>query len=252
MSEAFPHFAPTLLILLSFKIFNLLFFNKEKAKMIKALIFDFDYTLGDSTEGIIKSAEHALYRLSEKEKTRQEIKNTIGLSLEETYKTLTGNSDKERALLFKKYFIEKADEVMVDSAEFYKDTLLVLESIKEKGYKTAIVTTKLNSRIQSILGKFSATFLIDVIVGVENVKNVKPHPEGLFLALEKLGVNKEEAVYIGDSFVDALASQNAEIPFIGVLTGTTDREEFKKYKSIKICKDIKEAYNFVINNREEK
>ena len=91
-----------------------------------------------------------------------------------------------------------------------------------------------------------------MIVGVENVKNVKPHPEGLRLALEKLGVNKEEAIYIGDSFVDALASQNAEIPFVGVLTGTTDMEEFKKYKSIKICKDIKEAYNFVINNREEK
>lgn len=220
--------------------------------MKKAVIFDFDYTLGDSTGGIVKSAMYALKNLGEQEKTEKEIINTIGLSLEETYKALSGKDEKEKQKLFKKYFIEKADEVMVASTRLYDDTIFVLESLKQKGIKTAIVTTKLNSRIQSILKKFNISHLVDVIVGVENVENVKPHPEGLFLALKELKLEKEEVLYVGDSFVDAKASENAGIDFIGVLTGTTSKETFGKYKNVCICNNIKEVYNTVINNREEK
>ena len=214
--------------------------------MKKAIIFDFDYTLGDSTGGIVKSAIYALEKLGEEKKTENEIIKTIGLSLEETYRVLSGKQDEDKEKLFRKYFIEKADEVMVLSTELYEDTLSVLEKLKEKGFKTAIVTTKLNSRIQSILKKFSAVHLIDAIVGVEDVKETKPHPEGLFLALDKLKLEKEEVYYVGDSYVDAKASENAQIDFIGVLTGTTDTETFEKYKNICICNNLKEIYNTVI------
>ena len=214
--------------------------------MKKAVIFDFDYTLGDSTGGIVKSAVYALDKLGEEKKTENEIIRTIGLSLEETYRVLSGRQDEEKEKLFRKFFIEKADEVMVLSTELYEDTLSVLEKLKEKGFGTAIVTTKLNSRIQSILEKFSATHLIDSIVGVEDVKETKPHPEGLFLALKKLNLEKEEVYYVGDSYVDAKAAENAQIDFIGVLTGTTDRETFEKYKNICICNNLKEIYNTVI------
>ena len=220
--------------------------------MKKAVIFDFDYTLGDSTDGIVKSAIYALEKMGEKKKSKEEIIKTIGLSLEETYKALSGKDDTVRQQLFKKYFIEKADKVMVASTTLYKDTLYVLKELKQKGIKTAIVTTKLNSRIQSILKKFEACEFIDIIVGVEDVENTKPHPEGLFLALKKLGTDSKEAFYIGDSFVDAKAAENAKIDFIGVLTGTTKRETFEEYKNICICNDIKQALNTVLNYREEK
>ena len=220
--------------------------------MKKAVIFDFDYTLGDSTNGIVKSALYALEKMGEKNKTEKEIINTIGLSLEETYRVLTNKENTENEKLFRKYFIEKADEVMVKSTSLYENTVFVLENLKKENFKTAIVTTKLNSRIKRILQKFDISDLIDVIVGVEDVKKVKPDPEGLFLALEKLCLKKEEVFYIGDSFVDAEASQNANIDFLGILTGTTSKEVFLNYSNKGICKDIKQAYNLVINNREEK
>ena len=220
--------------------------------MKKAVIFDFDYTLGDSTGGIVKSAKYALEKLGEQFKNEEQIKNTIGLSLEETYRALTGINDSEKEKLFKKYFIEKADEVMVLSTNLYDDTLLVLENFKKRNIKTAIVTTKLNSRIQNILKKFAASHLVDVIVGVEDVEKTKPNPEGLLLALKKLNFEKEEVIYVGDSHVDAIAAEKAEINFIGVTTGTTTKEDFCKYQNICICSNIKEVYNTVINNREEK
>lgn len=219
--------------------------------MKKAVIFDFDYTLGDSTEGIVKSTLSALERLGEKNTSKKKIKATVGISLDETYKVLTGKDDDEKAKLFTKFFIEKADEVMVDSTELYESTLEVLSELKKIGFKTGIVTTKLNSRIQSILKKFNAEYLIDVIIGVENVKNVKPHPEGLEKAVKLLGLSKKEVLYVGDSYIDANAAQNANIDFIGVLTGTTTNEKFLEFKNITVCKDVKNAFNFVINNREE-
>ena len=73
--------------------------------MKKAVIFDFDYTLGDSTGGIVQSAMYALEKLGENAKTETEIIKTIGLSLEETYEVLTGKECQEKKKLFKKYFI---------------------------------------------------------------------------------------------------------------------------------------------------
>ncbi len=213
--------------------------------MKKAVIFDFDFTLGDSAEGIVKSAFYALEKMNEKNPDREKVVKSIGLSLEETYTFLTGKNGEEEKKLFKKLFIEKADEVMVNSTELYEFTVPVLRSLKEKNIKTAIVTTKLNSRIKSILKKFNISELIDEIIGVEDVKNTKPNPEGLIKCVYKLGIYETEAVYVGDSFVDAEASQNAGIDFAAVLTGSSEKEEFEKYSNIGIFKDVSELYGFL-------
>jgi phosphoglycolate phosphatase-like HAD superfamily hydrolase len=55
------------------------------------------------------------------------------------------------------------------------------------------------------------------IVTVEDVKRPKPDPEGLFKILKNR--SPENAVYVGDSVDDAIASQSARVPFVGVLFG---------------------------------
>lgn len=196
---------------------------------MNTIIFDFDYTLGDTTNGIVLSAQYALAQMGEEERTYDEIKKTIGLSLSETYKALTGNMDEARADRFFDLFKEKADEVMVDSAELYPGVKEMLVSLREQGYRIGIVTTKFAYRVRNIMIKFDAEDLLDVVIGVGDVTKVKPDPEGLLLAVEQLGVKKEEVLYVGDSFVDAKAAEVAEIKFAGVLTGNTTREEFLKY-----------------------
>lgn len=66
----------------------------------KAIFFDFDYTLEDSTEGIVASVNFALKQLGYHEQETPAIKKTIGLSLEETYSTLTGKNSERESLLF--------------------------------------------------------------------------------------------------------------------------------------------------------
>jgi len=213
--------------------------------MIKAVIFDFDFTLGDSAKGIALSINYALEKLEYPAKEMADIKKTIGLSLKETYAVLTSKDNEEEAGQFARLFKEKADQVMVENTELYAGVKEVLSTLKEAGYKTAIVTTKFHYRIEQILNKFEATELIDLIVGAEDVKIEKPNPEGLCWAINHLDVPKEEVLYVGDSLVDAKTAANAGVDFAAVLTGTTTEQEFKEYAHVHIGGGIADVYDYI-------
>ena len=215
--------------------------------MLKAIIFDFDYTLGDSSNGIALSINYALEQLGYPTRSLAEIKKTIGLSLKETYFELTSNSDVKEAEQFSVLFKEKADQVMVDNTRLYDGVKEVLYSLKAKGYKTAIVTTKFHYRIEQILNKFDTENLIDVIVGAENVKVEKPSPEGLLWAIEQLSMNAEEVLYVGDSIVDAKTAANANVAFAATLTGATDKEAFNCHDNVYIGNNITEIYHYILS-----
>lgn len=213
--------------------------------MLKAIIFDFDYTLGDSTNGIALSINYALEELGYAARNLADIKKTIGLSLKETYAVLTAQDNADEAGQFAKLFKQKADTVMVANTELYAGVKEALQNLKGKGYKTAIVTTKFHYRIEQILSKFDATELIDMIVGAEDVKIEKPNPEGLLWAIEHLGLEKDEVLYVGDSLVDAKTAENAQVDFAAVLTGTTTRREFERYANVFIGADVEVVCQYI-------
>lgn len=217
--------------------------------MFKAIIFDFDYTLGDSTNGVVLSVNYALEKLGFDIKNKEEIRKTIGLSLKETFSVLTGSDSGEEAERFSKYFKEKADAVMVENTELYDGVKEVLRNLKNKGYKIGIVTTKFHYRIEQILNRFRAEDLVDLIVGAEDVKIEKPNPEGLLWAVDKFQLKKADILYVGDSLVDAKTAENAQINFAGVLTGTTGADEFKIHRNIFIGEQIRDVYEFIMNRK---
>lgn len=213
--------------------------------MVKAVIFDFDYTLGDSTDGIVQCVNYALGRLGLEIKSVAEIRKTIGLSLKDTYRTLTLRQSEEEAVRFSDYFKEKADFVMVENTVLYQDVKEFLQALRQDGYQIGIVTTKFRFRIVQILEKFDAVDLVDLIVGGEDVKCEKPSPEGLLWAIDRFGLAKEEVLYVGDSLVDAKTAKNAQVNFAGVLTGTTTAEDFRNYPSVFIGDTVTDLHCFL-------
>lgn len=212
--------------------------------MYKTVLFDFDYTLGDSTNGIVQCENYALRELGYQEKTVPEIKRTVGLSLKEIFRELTGSNDENKSERFIKLFREKADEVMTDSASLYEGAEEMFAEFKRRGIKTGIVTTKFHYRITEILKKFGIAELVDVIIGGDDVIHEKPAPDSLLKAVEILGEDKRGVLYVGDSYVDALAAQAAGIDFAAVLTGTTS--DFSDYDKVFVANDLKEIFQFVI------
>lgn len=213
--------------------------------MIKAVVFDFDYTLGDSTQGIALSINYALGQLDHASAPVEEIRKTIGLPLKKAYVILTGNTEAQRAEAFTQYFKEKADQVMTDNTVLYAGVREMLEKLRGDGCKTAIVTTKFRYRIEAILKKYAAEALFDAIVGSENVKVEKPDPEGLLWTIDHLGLSKADVLYVGDSLVDAQTAANAGVRFAAVLTGTTTREDFAPYPCVHMAKSAAEIYDCV-------
>lgn len=217
--------------------------------MKKGIIFDFDYTLGDATEGIALSVNYALEQLGYGARNIEEIKKTIGLSLKDTYMVLTGQTNSDEAERFSVFFREKADEVMVAHTALYEGTVDALRKLKENSFQIGIVTTKFHYRIDQILDKFHVADLVDFIVGAEDVQEEKPNPEGLLLMLRQMHLEKEQALYVGDSTVDAQTAERGGVDFAGVLTGTTTRQDFEKYPSVFIGENIGEIYSYLIEYR---
>ena len=206
----------------------------------QAVIFDFDYTLGDSTEGIVVSANDALEKMGYPMANREAIRKTIGLSLPETYQTLTGDKEPEKGETFRRYFVEKADEIMTENSELYPDARNILAYLKENGVRVAVVTTKFDYRIEGILKKCQATEYVSKIVGGNNVSNPKPDPEGTLKVLADWGLAKKEVLYVGDSLVDAKTAQSAGVPFAAVTTGTTTKEDFLPYEKVGVFANLTE------------
>ena len=77
-------------------------------------------------------------------------------------------------------------------------------------------------------------------MGGEDVTQHKPHPEGLQRALRLLDVHPSRAVYVGDHPVDAQAAADAQIPFVGVLTGTTDAQAWAVFTPLRIIGGVTE------------
>ncbi len=203
--------------------------KSKPMKKAEAIIFDFDYTLADSTEGIYECINYALKCLSLPAVSEYEIKKTIGLSLPETFRKLTNGSNPDGAEDFVRHFIKRADEVMAELSYIYDFVPNTLATLKTTGFPLGIVSTKFRYRINTILRRESLDGLIDLIVGGEDVENHKPDPEGLNIALNGLGVEPAKTFYVGDSPTDAQTARNAGVPFIAVLSGVTGRDGFGAY-----------------------
>lgn len=203
-------------------------------------IFDFDYTLGDATGGIVEAVYYALNTMNLPLPTRDEVRQSVGMSLQDTFVYLAKNKEPEAGALFVRLFRKKADEIMTQNTVLFKDTVRVLSHLKSEGARLGIVTTKYRYRIVEILDKFQISGLFDVIVGGEDVKNTKPDPEALIRAIQLFDSPKGNAVYIGDSLIDAKTAGSVNMDFIAVTMGTTKREEFMRLPHIAIIGSLSE------------
>ena len=208
--------------------------------MYKGGIFDFDYTLADSSKGVYQCMNYSLERLGFPNVAYPEACKTIGLSLENTFISLTHNSEREKIEQFIKLFTNQADKVMINNTYIYKNAPETLTYLKRLGLKLGIASTKYRYTICEILNKDNLISLFDFIIGGEDVSNHKPNPECIFKIIEALKVDKSECVYVGDSMVDAETAKNAGISFIAVLSGTTRIEDIIYYRPALIINRIDE------------
>ncbi|MBU3809738.1 MAG: HAD-IA family hydrolase, partial [Candidatus Phocaeicola faecipullorum] len=206
----------------------------------KAYLFDFDYTLADSSRGIVMCFRNVLAMHGHDGISDESIKRTIGKTLEESFTILTGIDNKETLTAYRKEYVAQADKLMTANTVLFPETLDVLSRLKEKGAKIGIISTKYRYRIMELLGKKVPEGFLDIIIGGEDVKTPKPSPEGLTFAISHLGLEATDVLYCGDSTVDAETARNAGVDFAGVLHGMTTRKELEEYPNVEITDTLNE------------
>ena len=203
-------------------------------------LFDFDYTLADSSRGIVLCFRHVLERNGYADVTDDAIRRTIGKTLEESFSILTGETDPARLADFKQQYRKEADVHMTPNTRLFPETLDVLRRLKGRGSKVGIISTKYRFRIHDTMDQHLPTDFLDIVVGGEDVTRAKPDPEGLLHAITELGVEKTDVLYIGDSTVDAETALAAGVDFAGVTHGVTTADELACYPHCRIMASLEE------------
>ena len=207
----------------------------------RAVLFDFDFTLADSSEGVVVCMNHALGRLGLPPAPADAIRRTIGLDLPTALARLAGEEWRSREDEFFEHFVGKADEVMVPSTFFLPGAASVLRTLHDAGCPVGVVTTKYRHRVEDALERDGLRTLVDVIVGIDDVARPKPAPDGLLRAAGLLGTSIGDCVYVGDSVVDAMAAEAAGMGFVAVLSGTTGEEAFSRYPARAVLGGVAEV-----------
>lgn len=204
----------------------------------KAYLFDFDYTLANAEAAIMRCYRAVIFRHGHPDVPDEVIKRGIGHGITEIFRRITGVEDKAVLEQYAGEYVTECDACMAANTFLYPSVLPVLTELKRRGAKTGIVSTKFRYRIMETIVKYDITNLIDVIIGGEDVSSIKPDPEGIRAAADRLGIGLDDILYTGDSTVDAQTAQNAGVDFAAVTTGATAADEFTPYPRVMIIDDL--------------
>lgn len=213
-----------------------------------ALLFDFDYTLADSSQAVIESMLYALENIGLPLPSNDEIRKTIGISLGKALETFTGKDDLDTLDRFISLFKEKADEVALDKTYIIDGVGSVLVALKQRDIPLGIVSTKFRYRIEDVLRRDGLMDYFEVIIGGEDVVELKPDTEGLNAAISRLKVNRENVLYVGDSVTDAETARNAGVDFAAVLTGVTLKTDFEEFAPVALLDNLNGVFG-ILNGR---
>ena len=195
-----------------------------KGNEIRAAIFDLDGTLIDSYQAIYLGFHHAYTQMGLAPMSYEQVKRVVGLGLDHTFRELLGEERVPRAIFL---FRKKYEEVFRENTRLLPDAREVLETLHGRGIRLAIATNKLGRFSREIFEHFGMENFFTVIVGDGDVPQNKPDPEMLQLAMEKMGVEKERTIFVGDSVIDIQTGKNAGVRVFAVPTGNTDRRDLE-------------------------
>ena len=203
-------------------------------------MFDFDYTLADSSSAVVDCCNGALASMGLEQAAAADIRRTIGLSIPDTLARLAGDEHRHREQEFRAHWRKRSDVIKVEQTYLYDEAHAAVQALREAGVAAGIVSTKWRQRIVDVLERESLIDGFSVIVGGDNVAEHKPDPEGLLTAAKNLGAQPAEVIYVGDSTTDAKAAARAGMQFVAVLSGVTEAHEFEEFEPLKILPHVGE------------
>lgn len=212
----------------------------------KAIIFDLDGTLLNSIEDLANSVNYALKTLGFENRSIEEVKSFVGNGVEMLVKrALPAGVDEATFSRCRVLQREYYNEHKMDNTKAYDGIMELLAQLRAKGLLIGIVSNKYSTAVEALAEDIFKGY-IDVAIGTNENIAKKPLPDGVYKAIEVLGVQKHEVVYVGDSEVDVQTARNAGIDIVGVSWGYRDRKVLEDMGVINIADNSTELRQYLI------
>jgi pyrophosphatase PpaX len=188
-----------------------------------AYLFDLDGTLIDSIDLIFRAYRHTAERHLSITPPDSVWREGLGTPLRQQLSVVSEDPELIEAMVatYREYHFAHHEE----SVKAYPNVVEVIAALSGRGARLGVVTSKLRSGAERGLVAAGLVDFFHTIVSADEVRRAKPHPEPVLTALERLGMDAGDAVFIGDSPHDMAAGREAGVTTAGVLWGPFAREE---------------------------
>lgn len=194
----------------------------------KLAVFDLDGTILDTLEDLADSVNYALDKQGFPRRTVDEVRRFVGNGIRKLIeRAVPPETDDEMIENVFAEFTAHYKEHCADKTKPYDGILEVLQKLRERGIKTAVVSNKADYGVQKLCAQYFPE-LFDYAVGEREGIRRKPCPDSLLAVIDKLGADLAETVYIGDSDVDLKTAENAGVDVISVGWGFRDESFLKE------------------------
>lgn len=214
----------------------------------KLVIFDLDGTLADTLESISTAANLTLekhgFQGYEKDAYRYFVGNGAKNLIRECLKG-RGVCDEESFQKVYETYQEVFEEYCMYKVVPYEGITDLIAALKARGILCAVNTNKPQDRTLDVIYSLFGKDAFSMLVGVSEDRKRKPAPDGVWHILETLKIDKEDALYIGDTCTDMLTGKSAGVFTVGALWGFRDRAELEEYHADAIIEKPMELIDFI-------
>ena len=211
--------------------------------MYRTILFDFDGTVFDTGEGIMKSVRYAAEAFGYQEPDLEALRCFVGPPLRgqfmKRYGVDAGTAEKMVAKYRERYSVKGLGECSV-----YPGVPELVRELRSMGKNVAIATGKPTAFTVSILERAGYGELFDAVLGSEFDGTRSKKSEVISELLEKYG--RDGAAMIGDRDNDILGAKECGIPCIGVAWGYAEPGELLKAGAISLAETVDELRNILI------
>ena len=193
--------------------------------MRRLIIFDFDGTLADTREIIVRTNQEAQRRMGYPVTDEAGILATVGLPLQECILMMYPELPHEDLPLwvktYREVFNSLKNKIVPQLFPKVKETLEVLAA---DGYKFTVASSRGTESLTDFLREMGIAPLISYVLGADDVKLAKPNPEPVLKTLDAMCVDAGDALVVGDMPVDIQMGLRAGTLTCGVSYGNSNRE----------------------------
>lgn len=181
----------------------------------KAVFFDFDGTLMDTSEGIVNSGYKAMEAVGAPIPENPDLRSFIGPPLMDCFRITFGVKNHDTLVeLVEKYRYFYHEKGMFES-KFYPHMIEVIEQLKKEGCKICVASMKMDDVIKQICDVFDITKYLDFCGGMLD-DETDTKCAIITRGIEQLGLKPEDCVLIGDTDIDGEGAKKAKVDFIKV------------------------------------